>query len=712
MNAAQHRWAWPGAALSRFWRRRGSGAGAPEPPAPQAADPAPQAAGPAPAEAGEAGSSPPTGPAPAPSPGPGEAAILLLAGAAAVAIGQLVLPELQTDRRWQGFAFLIAGMLAFTLGVLGFRRGRLIGLLHRPLGALGRWLNVSRARALLLTLAPLLSAAAWIAAGDSREMRYPALALALFAAAVLFLLLGAFTPSAAPARQRPPLAEVALVAALTLLAIAARALWLRYIPWVFTGDEGSAGLAAIDVLEGREANPFTTSWFSFPSLYFFIEAASIALFGRTFEAARLPAALAGALTVAGLYWYARPAFGRAVALAAAAYLVTFPIHIHFSRTGLNNIWDSLTMVVFAGALWRGWTDNRRGAFVLAGLTAGLGMYFYPSVRVLAALVPLWLLAALFKDRRAFAARLPGVALMILAALVVFLPLGLYYIENPQHFAAPLRRVSALGPWLQREIELRGGDVWSIVWTQLRDSAQAYTTLPLRGHFNSAPMFLPLAGALFLLGVCLAILRLRSLEYVWLILWLLASIAVGALSESTPTSQRYLFAAGAAAVLVVLPLVEAARWLGTAWPRWRRLAAAGAGALLAVAMAADLAFYFGDYSAERAFGDLNTETASAVALYLHAQAPGQRVYFLGPPRMGYNTHATIAYLVPDAVGSDVVEPLTAPPDGPLEGPTIFILLPERREELGLVEQAYPQGVTHRAPDRRGELLFIAYAVDPG
>ena len=712
MNAAQHRWAWPGAALLRFWRRTASGAGAPEPPAPQAGDPAPQATGPAPAEAGEPAPPTPSGPAPTPSSGPGEAAILLLAGAAAVGIGQLVLPELAVERRWQGFAFLVAGMLAFTIGVHGFSRGRLVGILHRPLSALARWFAVARAQALLLLLSPVLSAAAWIAAGDRPLMRYPALALALFAAALLFLLLGARPPARARPWARPPLGEVALVAALVLLAFAARGLWLSHIPWVFTGDEGSAGLAAIDVLEGREANPFTTSWFSFPSLYFYIEALSIWAFGRTFEAARLPAALAGVLTVAGLYWYARPTFGRGVALAASAYLVTFPIHIHFSRTGLNNIWDTLTMVVFSGALWRGWTRNARGGFVLAGLAAGIGMYFYPSVRVLAAMVPLWLLAALLKDRRAFAARLPGVAMMALAAAVAFLPLGLYYLENPQHFAAPMRRVSALGPWLEREVGLRGGDVWSVVWTQLRDSAQAYTTLPLRGHFNNAPMFLPLAGALFLLGVCLALLRLRSLEYVWLILWLLASIAVGALSESTPTSQRYLFTAGAAAVLIVLPVVEAARGLGTAWPRWRRLAVVGAGGLLAVAMAADLAFYFGDYSAKRAFGDLNTETASAVALYLHDQEPGQRVYFLGPPRMGYNTHATIAYLVPGAVGSDVVEPLTDPPDWALEGPTIFILLPERREELAFVQQAYPQGVTHSAPDRRGELLFIAYAVDPG
>jgi 4-amino-4-deoxy-L-arabinose transferase-like glycosyltransferase len=639
-----------------------------------------------------------------------ELALLLLGGALLVLLGQVALPLLDPTRRWPAYVVTVLGLAGFALAVRGFITGGLPRWAMRILSACGRWLGVNPMQALLLGSAPVLSLAAWLAAGDRMMMLIPWAAVILWLLAILLIVLGSRQRGAGQEPERWPWPEVAAVAGIVLLAFLARAVWLQHVPWVFTGDEGSAGMSAVDFAQGTQDNIFDVGWFSFPSLYFFIESLSVRLLGQTMAAARLPSAIAGSLAVLALYWYARSAFGRGVALAAAAYLATFPIHIHFSRTGLNNIWDSLTAVAVAGGVWRGWVDNRRSAFVLAGLALGLGQYFYPSARVLFIILLIWLLFAALKDRAKMRQRLPGLVTMLLTTLVVVLPLGLYYVRHMDQFYAPMVRVSVIGPWLQREVEITQTSLWQVLWRQVKTSALAFSSLNLRGHFNDAPMLLALPSALFLLGVCLTFLSVTSLQHLWLVLWLAAAIGIGALSESTPTSQRYLFSAPAVAILVTLPLVQSAQWLSKLWPRWRRLLSVAMALVLVIAMAKDVAFYFGEYSANRRFGDLNTETATGVAFYVNSQGPGQQVYFFGPPRMGYFTHETIRFLAPEATGQDVNDPLAAPPDWQLVGPTIFIFLPERQQELQFVEQSYPGGSVTVVDARDGNPLFIAYKVE--
>jgi len=643
-----------------------------------------------------------------PSPHP-ELALLLLGGALLVLLGQVALPLLDPTQRWPAYLVTALGLAGFALAVRGFITGGLPRWVMRILSACGRWMGVEPLQALWLSCAPVLSLAAWLAAGEGAKMLVPWAAVILWLLAILSIVIGSRQRGAGQEPERWPWPEVAAVAGIVLLAFLARAVWLQQVPRLFSGDEGSAGINAVDFIRGTQNNVFVVGWASLPSLYFFVESLAVRLLGQTMEAARLPSAIAGSLAVLALYWYARSAFGRGVALAAAAYLATFPFHIHFSRTGLEFIWDGLAAVVVAGGLWRGWADNRRSAFVLAGLALGLGQYFYPSARVLFVILVIWLIFATLKDRAKMRQRLPGIVTMLLATLVVVLPLSLYYVRHMDQFYAPMTRVSVFGPWLQRAVEITHSSVWVILWSQVKASALGFSNLNLRGYYNDAPMLLALPSALFLLGICLMLLNILSLQSLWLALWLAAAIGIGALSESTPTSQRYLFAAPAVAILVTLPLVQSAQWLSKLWPRWRRLLSVAMALVLVIAMAKDVAFYFGEYSANRRFGDLNTETATGVAFYVNSQGPGQQVYFFGG-RMGYFTHDTIRFLAPEATGQDVYDPLAAPPDWQLVGPTIFIFLPERQQELQFVEQSYPGGSVTVVDARDGNPLFIAYKVE--
>jgi hypothetical protein len=127
------------------------------------------------------------------------------------------------------------------------------------------------------------------------------------------------------------------------------------------------------------------------------------------------------------------------------------------------------------------------------------------------------------------------------------------------------------------------------------------------------------------------------------------------------------------------------------------------------MALNLDFYFRQVPKEYVLGGPNTETAMAIAEYLQTQ-PAQTVYFLGWPRMGYSSIASIPFLAPQIDGRDVFEPLTTMPDWPVTTPVMFLFLPERAHELSLVQQRFPNGevAKHvRASDQ--QIFFVVYQV---
>ncbi len=634
--------------------------------------------------------------------------MLLLGGGLLLVLGQFLAEAVPES--WPVRALASVGFGCFLLAAYGFQRGQLPRGLAASIHGASRWLRVGPAQLLLVGLAPCLSLVASLAAGDGGRMRRPWIAIGAWLLAIGLVIAGNWQGRAGQsARLWPPL-ELLLVGALFLAALLLRGLSLAENPWVLTGDEASGGLTALEFITGQRDNVFNVGWFSFPSLFFFVQSLSVRLLGQTVEGLRAPSALVGALTVVALYWYTRPAFGRAVALGASAYLAAFHFHVHFSRLGLNNVWDGFFFTVLSGALWRAWARNQRGAFVLAGLSLGLAQYFYASARAMFLLVAVFLLAAGIKDRVAFRQRLPGLVALAVATLVVCLPLGAFYARHPDDFRAPFRRTTILGARLDAEIARTGTSAVHVLAVQFKNAALGFTSTNLRGWYEpNHPMLLALAAALFLAGLGLVLSSLKDLKNLWLVLWLMSAVVASGLSNEPPTAQRYVMVAPAVAVLVTLPVVRSGLWLSGLRPRHSLLVRGALGLALALAAGHDLRFYFGDYAANRRFGDNNTETATAAARYLATQARGRRVYFFGG-RMGYFTHSTIPYLAPGATGHDVYRPVTSPPDWSLSGPTTFIFLPERQHELALIRQRYPGQPTLFRHGRGGTLLFVAYEVD--
>lgn len=569
-------------------------------------------------------------------------------------------------------------------------------------------------RAALAAAAVGLATGAHFLAGDGVRMVHPAAALVAYGLAVVLVLLAtraaAPAPLAAPepAWSRP---EAALVAALTVGALLLRVVATGSIPPALTGDEASAGLAAVDILEGRFDNVFGVSWYSFPGAYFLIPAGSIALFGASFEALRIPSAIAGAATVTGIYLLARSLWGRRTATIAAVLLSTLHFHVHFSRIGLNNVWDGLLAVATLGLFWMGWRTGRRSHFVAAGILLGASQYFYASGRLLPVLLASWIVLGLLIERRLPRARLVNLASMALTAIVVFLPLGLFFFHHPDEYAAPMNRVTILGQWLEESARSTGKPEWALLLGNFRDAATGFSTGPLRHWYRpGAPMLLAPAAFLFHAGLVLAVVRFLDPRPRLVLLWLAGVLAVGGLSESAPASQRYVMGAPAAVLLAGWALASATSAAERRWPRLRPALFGIVALVLAGSSILDLDLYFRRYVRSGESLDDNTEVAMALAARLAREPAGTRVYFLGPPRMGFASIPTLPYLAPHVVPTDVAEPLSAPPDWTRAPSSFFVVaLPERVPELSFIRASATSALEQEVRGRGGQVLYTMIVV---
>jgi len=222
------------------------------------------------------------------------------------------------------------------------------------------------------------------------------------------------------------------------------------------------------------------------------------LLGRTVLAIRLPSAIAGALTIPATYWLVREMLGRRAAWMAALWLTAFHQHVFFSRVAYNNIFDGLFLALSAAALYRGWRQNRRIFFQLAGLAVGVSLFFYTTSRLIPILLALWCLS-LRRIQADSHSRL--------------------YAHHPDSLLFTASRVSMLVPgWLGPAAEALGTTPLGLILEQTWITLLGLGVAALQGVYYDpgVPMLFGISLPLILLGLAMAL-----ISYPWLPRWLWA-----------------------------------------------------------------------------------------------------------------------------------------------------------------------------------------------
>ena len=615
-----------------------------------------------------------------------------------------------TDAGWQRRELLLLtglGAGAFWLGGQTAVHQRPPKWIIRPTRWLCTYFRISSVQLILLFMAPCFGMLTSFAAGEEPQLRHPFIAISSWLASIICIVWGCWE-NGTSWQLGITRKEMWKTAVLFALALALRASIMDQIPTTLSGDESAAGLLAIQFLQGKFNNLFIDGWYSFPSMYFAWQSTGIALWGQTAQGLRLTSAIGGAVAVLATYWLAYSMFDQLTARLAALYLAISHYHIHFSRIGLNNIWDSLWGTLAVLGLWHSWQTGRRTSVILCGLALGLGQYFYVTIRVVPILFLIWVsIAALWKPAR-FKQRLPDLSLAAYSAFIMALPLTLFFARHLDNFMAPFQRVSISGDWLINA-DVGNALTTTLIFRQMRLASLAFIRAPLRGFYEAGvPLLLTIAASLFLLGLLWAVTHF-DLRYLLLILPLLAVIIINGFSLYVPAAQRYIIAMPMTAIILALPISFVASWLRHLWASYHTFIIVGVTAVMLYLLLTDLHFYFFRAYDTFILGGNNTETATRIGYYLDEQpVPVQTVYFFGFPRMGYFSIPTISYLAPQAVGIDIFpESVGESASWKAGGKKIFIFLPERLGELNSIQPLFPNGHYQEFYSLQGTMLFAAY-----
>jgi 4-amino-4-deoxy-L-arabinose transferase-like glycosyltransferase len=205
-----------------------------------------------------------------------------------------------------------------------------------------------------------------------------------------------------PARFTPRRVQALAMGTILVVAALLRLPMLGSVPNGLFLDEASRGYDAYALLL-TGADQYGNRWPLFaegiddytPTLYTAQLVPSVAALGLTEAAVRLPAALAGLLTVYVTYLCGARLFGKVAALTGAALVAISPWQILPSRTGAE--WVLLPLFVTAGVwlLLRGRTHGP--SLLLAGAALGVGLYSYAFARLLVPLLVAGFAALFWRD---------------------------------------------------------------------------------------------------------------------------------------------------------------------------------------------------------------------------------------------------------------------------------------------------------------------------
>lgn len=598
-------------------------------------------------------------------------------------------------------------LIILWFGIYAVVKCRLLRWMEYPLQKTADKLEITPGQTLCLIFSLPFSLLTVVAAGFERHMNSPAAAVLCWLASILLAVYGGCIVFI----QRQKVSKPVLLtgALLFISALLLRAINTASIPVVLTGDEGSSGLFAVEFLKGEIDNLFVSGWFSFPTLHSFIQSQFILLFGQTTQALRLMAAFAGALTVVLVFFIGRSMFGITGGLTAAIFLTGMHYHIHFSRIGLNNIWDGVFVVITLGFLWLGWQTNKRSAFLVAGLGLGLAQYFYATGRSILLIILAWLLVAGLCDRVRLRRAVPGLVFIFWIALIITLPLNWFYLNHPDEFMAPYNRVTIMGEWLVNTTLATGKAPIFIIIEQMWKAVQGYVYRPLiHWYMPGVPMLFALPALTFLLGLIFMILKPKDSRSKLLFLWLAAITAAVGLSESTPAAQRYTAAAPAVALVIGFSLQQLSSFLVKRWTSRAKEIPVMVILISLLMSIHDARFYFEEYTPNNYFGGFNGRVAQVLAERLQSEPNGQEVVFCGYPNMGYHSISSLPYLAPQITYYDITEPWGSSADPQPSGERIlFAFLPNHECDQAAVEQEYPGGSWSHHYSDAGEFLFYLY-----
>ena len=194
---------------------------------------------------------------------------------------------------------------------------------------------------------------------------------------------------------------------------------------------------------------------------------SFLLFGISVWSLRIVPAIIGILTILGMYLLVKELFKKQeyanfIALSSSFLMAVSFWHVNFSRIGFRAILVPLILVFSFYFLLKGFNNlcERKKEFLISGAIFGIGFYTYIAFRMSVILIALvfFLFWIIFKNKGLQKKFLHSIKWWILACVIIALPIGIYFLGNPEYFVSraggvsifaqdsntPISQIAALG----------------------------------------------------------------------------------------------------------------------------------------------------------------------------------------------------------------------------------------------------------------------------
>ncbi len=492
------------------------------------------------------------------------------------------------------------------------------------------------------------------------------------------------------------------------------------------------GLLARQALNpaGAAAGPlpvFGTGFLDHPTLFHYVQAGALAVFGDSITGLRLLSAVFGSLAAPAVYLIGRLGWGRVAGLVAGGLLCVSHFHIHYSRVALNNIESATLIAVAMGLVFAAVTLGQAAEpsdpprsyvtiFVLFGLTVGVSQYFYYGSRVLLVLM-LPILVILRVHRLA---RLRDIGAAIGATIVAVAPLALHYLRYPEALGTRTQRVSVFSAaGLFHELGVGATlphDLVPLLMTQTLRNVGFFLNSGDRSTFYTSefPAFDRITVMMFWLGIACVLWSTafrREAKTVFaqlMVTWIVAGVTLGGIfTIDSPNGPR---------LLMVVPAVfvcggVSSQYLWNAanrrWPTRRRVARYVVAALALATSFANWNRYFVDFANDQPLARI-TEIATLIG----HQSLSHRVFLIGGDALRVDNGAmrllTNGGDQSDLASSERFEALV-PALAMATRPVLVIALAFRAADLQHIQQLHPGGVFITYSDKHGRPMYLTYEV---
>ncbi len=515
--------------------------------------------------------------------------------------------------------------------------------------------------------------------------------------------------------------EAGLLLLITLLGAALRFYQLADIPPGLHFDEAFKGVTARALLQGAPPKLFFEADMGEEPMAIYLVAAALGSVGQEPWVVRLPSAIIGTLTIPLAWWLgrelARLAYQRGdglqaqmLGLGTASVLAILYWHLSFSRIGMEPILVPFFAILAFAALAHGLNSAEEGkpsypAFVLSGLALGGSLYTYKAGYFVPVVAALFVAYAALVERGFLRRHGRGLLVTGLLALLVAVPIVLYFATHPANF-------------LQRPASVAltaGGGTPEALWPSLLDNVpRVLGMFFLQGDANprsnlpGRPALDPFLALLFVVGLGRSVVGFRRPGFALLPIWLITMTLPTLVTEYAPHFGRAIGAVPALAVLCALGGMTL--WRGATRLGWRWLEAS-----LALLLGLGLVFsgistaqaYFGTWARSPDSFYAYDEGLVQVADYVNTLPSDQNVYLTPTSR----DHYTLQYAIHRPFASfDGRAGLVLPP--PERAATVIVLLREDETTLQTLERVRPDGASARTwTDGSQHPYAMAYHLPP-